>query len=197
MKLLFIDTETSGLDPTTHGIVQIAGIIEIDGEIKEKFNFKCQLFEGQTINADALKANKLTVEQIREFPDPLPVYKKLVAIFRKYIDQYNKVDKFYMVGQNVPFDYAFLEKFFKNCGDNYLYAYIFYDKIDLVALTAAFRVSKLLTLENVRLETVAKHFGIQYVAHDAEADIEVTREIFYRFVNYLKKDSHPVFDAIV
>ena len=30
-KVLWLDIETTGLDPERHGIVQIAGIIEIDG----------------------------------------------------------------------------------------------------------------------------------------------------------------------
>ena len=39
MKNLWIDLETTGLDVKKHGVVQIAGIVEIDGEIQESFNF--------------------------------------------------------------------------------------------------------------------------------------------------------------
>lgn len=197
MKYLFLDLETTGLDPTTHGIVQIAGIVEIDGEVKEKFNFKCALFSGQTMSPDALKITGLTPEKIRDFSDPLRTYESVVGIFRKYVDRYNKLDKFFMVGQNTHFDYQFLDKFFRNCADNFLHAYIFYEKIDLIAITALFRSSGLLHLDNVKLETVAKRFDIKYEKHDAASDIAVTREIFHKYVGYLKRDSHPVFGAAI
>lgn len=36
MKILWIDTETTGLDPDKHGIIQLAMIVDIDGQIKGK-----------------------------------------------------------------------------------------------------------------------------------------------------------------
>jgi len=39
MKLLFLDVETTGVDNSKNGIIQLSGIIEIDGVIKEEFNF--------------------------------------------------------------------------------------------------------------------------------------------------------------
>lgn len=40
MKLLYIDTETTGVDPMQNGIVQISGCIEVDGELKEEFDLR-------------------------------------------------------------------------------------------------------------------------------------------------------------
>ena len=48
-KLLYFDTETTGLDPVRNGIIQIAGIIVIDGEVKEEFNIKMQPHENDEI----------------------------------------------------------------------------------------------------------------------------------------------------
>ena len=189
MKLLFLDTETSGLDPVKHGIIQIAGIIEIDGVEKERFDLTCQLFPGQMMSPQALATNGKTPDEIRAYPNPRETYEKLIGIFDRYIDRYNKADKFYMVGQNVAFDHQFLDAWFKNNGSEYLYAYIHYDRIDLVALTAAFKVAGVIKPENVRLETIAKMFGITYKAHDAAADIAVTREIFHRYVKEIKQPS--------
>lgn len=192
MKLLFIDVETTGLDPAKHGIIQIAGIVEIDGEVKEKFNLFCGLFEGQIISQQALTVNARTVEEIRQFPPPRQTYTELLAILDRHVDRYAKADKFYMVGQNVTFDHKFLDAWFKRNGNEYLYAYIHYDRIDLVALTAAFKVAGIIKPDNVRLETVAKCFGITYKAHDAEADIATTREIFYRYVGEIRNPTLPI-----
>lgn len=36
-KLIYLDLETTGLVPDEHGVIQISGEIEIDGETKEIF----------------------------------------------------------------------------------------------------------------------------------------------------------------
>jgi DNA polymerase III epsilon subunit-like protein len=35
-KTLYIDTETTGTDPAKHGLIQLACIAEIDGEVAEE-----------------------------------------------------------------------------------------------------------------------------------------------------------------
>jgi DNA polymerase-3 subunit epsilon len=42
MKYFFFDLETTGTKYWKNGIHQISGLIEIDGEIKEKFDFREQ-----------------------------------------------------------------------------------------------------------------------------------------------------------
>lgn len=187
MKLLFLDTETTGVDRTKNGIVQIAGIVEIDGEIKEEFNIRCRPYPGQTYTTEALTVIGKTVEEIKEYPDPKEAYQKLHGIFNKYIDRYNKNDKFHMVGQNTKFDYDFLTAWFEHAGDKFFYAYVAYYLIDLIQATALFTVAGKMKLPNMKLATVADSFGIKFQAHDALEDIRVTRQIFYKFVQLIKQ----------
>ena len=42
MKILWLDTETTGLNTDKCDLIQLAGIVIIDGEEKERFNFYCQ-----------------------------------------------------------------------------------------------------------------------------------------------------------
>lgn len=42
MKVVFFDLETTGTLVNKHGIHQISGMIVIDGEVKETFDFKVQ-----------------------------------------------------------------------------------------------------------------------------------------------------------
>lgn len=192
MKLLFIDLETSGLNPKKHGVIQIAGIVEIDGEEKERFDLKCSLFSGQFMDSHALAVNGITEHTIRAYPEPSEAYEKLIAIFDKYVDRYNKADKFYMVGQNPSFDYAFLEEWFNKNGNGFLYAYINYAKIDLIGLTAAFTVGGIIRPENMKLATIAKLFDVPLVAHDAMSDIEATRAIFHKYIQEIKNPKLPL-----
>ena len=187
MKLLFIDTETTGLDPQVNGMIQIAGMIDIDGDVKEEFNYRMAPFKGDLVNAKALSVIGYSLDELRGFDDPAIVYGKLIKLFGKYVDKYDKRDKFHIVGQNVGFDYRFMQRFFERNNDKYLYAYIQYHQIDLIAITALFKLAgKLEGLENMKLVTVKKHFGLESKDHDALEDIRATRSIFYEYLKQLK-----------
>ncbi|NCC60072.1 MAG: 3'-5' exonuclease [Verrucomicrobiae bacterium] len=187
MKLLFLDCETTGVDNTKNGIIQIAGIIEIDGIVKEEFNLRCRPFKGQIYTLEALRVTGITKEEIEAYPEPREAYMTLIALFEKYISRYDKTDKFYMVGQNTKFDYDFMNAWFRNNGNNFFYAYIFYHLIDVIQATALFTVAGRFKLPDMKLATVAEHFGIPLKAHDAMEDIRATRQIFYTYAALIKQ----------
>ena len=54
-KLLHLDVETTGLYAPGAGLVQVAGIVEIDGEEVETFDLRCRPFPGDLLNKDALQ----------------------------------------------------------------------------------------------------------------------------------------------
>ena len=62
MKILWTDTETSGLNSKENDILTLAGIIEIDNEVKEEFYLEIQPFNYDNISKQALEVNKLTLE---------------------------------------------------------------------------------------------------------------------------------------
>ncbi len=115
MKVLYFDVETTGTDPKVNDIVQLSGLIEIDGKIKEKFDFKMRpqdnglpgFIKNAIVDPEALAINGLTEEEIWNFADPKEVHKEIVKIFAKYIDKYDKSDKFYPAGYNVRFDLVY------------------------------------------------------------------------------------------
>ncbi len=61
-KIVFIDTETTGLKGMENGVHQISGIIDINGKIVDKFNFKVAPFEEDFITGNALKTSHVTRE---------------------------------------------------------------------------------------------------------------------------------------
>ena len=187
MKLLFLDTETTGVKEDS-GVIQISGIIEIDGKIVEEFDFRLRPMKGDMFYPESIKAHGYSYEKIKQFPDPEPVFIELKKILEKYVDRYNKNDKFHLVGQNVGFDFDVLDRFFKKNGEKYLFSFIHYHKIDLVACTAIMKLAgKLPFLENMQLETVCKFLGINANFHDSKEDIHATRKVFYRYIESLSK----------
>jgi DNA polymerase-3 subunit epsilon len=186
MKFLFCDTETSGLDPVINAPIQISGIIDIDGIVQEEFDFYVKPFPNKKIDDYALKVNNLTKEKIETFEEPRVVYNKILSIFDKYVDKYNKQDKFFIVGQNISFDYSMLDQFFKDNGNKYFYSYVDYHKIDLIAISTLMKLAGKIQIDNLKLETCAKAFNIEFGAHNSMEDIRVTRELFYKYLDIVK-----------
>ena len=103
-KIFYFDTETTGLNPKRHDIIQLAYIVEIDGEVKEEGQFKLQPMNYDTIDRGALEVNKITIEQLKTYQQPKLVHGQIVNLLDKYVDKYNKLDKFIPTGYNVQFD---------------------------------------------------------------------------------------------
>jgi DNA polymerase III subunit epsilon len=178
-KIFWFDTETSGLDPSKNAIISLAALIEIQGEIVERKNFVMQPAPGKILEDGALKVNGFTREQILTFPPAETVFKEIRSLMDKYGERYNKQDKFIAAGYNVGFDLRFLEQFFRENGDNYLYARLHGAPMDVMSVVRFMQVAGVFSkTENNKLATVAAAIGIDASnAHDALADIEMTREI--------------------
>lgn len=182
MKLLFFDLETTGTNPARNGIHQISGQIVIDGKKVEDFDFHVQPNPKAVIEEQALSVAGVTREQVLAYPSMGEVYKQLVAMLGKYVDKFNKKDKFFLVGyNNAAFDNQFLRGFFLQNGDNYFGSWFWANTIDVMVLATAYLAERRPEMENFKLSTVAKFMGINVddeALHDAFYDIYLTREIY-------------------
>lgn len=182
MKLMFFDLETTGTNPARNGIHQISGQIVIDGKKVEDFDFHVQPNPKAVIEEQALSVAGVTREQVLAYPSMGEVYKQLVAMLGKYVDKFNKKDKFFLVGyNNAAFDNQFLRGFFLQNGDNYFGSWFWANSIDVMVLASHHLASRRHEMENFKLATVAKFMGINVddeALHDAFYDIYLTREIY-------------------
>jgi DNA polymerase-3 subunit epsilon len=183
IKKIYIDVETTGVDYKTNGLIQIAGLIEIDGEEKETFDILMQPFNNKVITDKALEVNGRTIEEIKTFDQPQIAHKKLINILDQYVDRYNKRDKFlfhaYIPGDG-DFDGSFLRQFFLDCGNNYYGSYFFTPAIDISSICAIALSDKRSELENFKLETVARCLGIEInkdQIHNAVEDIRISKKV--------------------
>lgn len=181
-KLFFYDLETTGTNPGRHGIHQISGEIVIDGKSVETFDFKVQPNPKAQIEDAALAVGGVTREQIMAYPPMGQVYTQLVTMLAKYVNKYDKTDKFHLVGyNNRGFDDNFFRGFFLQNGDNYFGSWFWADSIDVLVLASTFLANRRADLPNFKLATVADFLGIDTTAgklHDASFDIYVTKAVF-------------------
>ena len=179
-KKLYMDCETTGVNPSVHSIWQWAGVIEIDGEVVDQMEVRCRPFNMAQIEEGALQTCGITREELENYPPPSVMHSKICAFFSRHVSKFDKNDKLRIVGYNVGFDVDFLYAFFKRMGDNYLGSYLktgmgeYYDVLHYVGIR--WRLGYL-PLPNKKLGTLCKYFGIDIQAHDALSDILATRQL--------------------
>ena len=177
-NLAFIDLETTGLDPERQEIIEIGGLIvkQIPRpgkgpsvEVVDEFEFKVKPQHLETAEPEALRVNGYN-DADWLFASDLGQVMKVVG---------EKTVGANMVGQNVFFDWGFLQQAFKKTGvPNKMH----HHRIDVI--TMAF--TKLYHDESVQrffLGALAERFGIKNDrAHSALADIKVTFEIYKKLL---------------
>lgn len=189
-KIIFIDTETGGVNPEKAALIQLSGIIRIDKKDVEKFNFYIKPFENSEVNEKALEIQGRTLEELKtdKYVEEKEVYKQFINLLDKYIDKYDRTDKFIVAGYNVRFDVDMLKAFFQRHGNNFLFSYLDSSMLDPLYSIRLLQTAEILpVLENNKLETWCKHFGIELKAHDSLEDIEATKKLIGKLISLIRK----------
>lgn len=178
-KVIWIDTETTGLDPKIHGLREVGFLIEIDGLIVEEghlhintLTYKNERYISKYVSENfgvyevSLAFNESSQEQLVKFE----------RIMNKYVN-INDKSKFQMAGFNVSFDYEFIKEWFSDTdglmrGFN---AYFGYQKLDVLELVRHLKYLNLFKTKNNKLETLCNHFDVDINAHQALSDIQATK----------------------
>jgi DNA polymerase-3 subunit epsilon len=194
-KIIFIDVETTGVNPERNGLTQLSGCVQIGGEVKESFDFFIRPFPEDEIEIAALEVtgfdrrqfllpdhpNYLAVDG-QNFEDPRDIYDRVAAMLGKYVNQYDKTDKFQFVGYNAhSFDMPFMRRFWEKNGNRFFGSWFWYPCLDVMLIWAQILHPVRAELSNFKLATVARHCGIKVDdtrLHDSQYDIELTRELW-------------------
>lgn len=179
-KILYFDTETTGLNPQKNAVIQFAGIVEINGKVQEEIEMKIAPMKDDVIEEKALEVHGMDKMTVLEFPNSQEQYKKLKTILTKYVDPYNKNDKFTPAGYNVRFDMEMMNAFFRKNNDSYFGALVNWKCIDALPIMHFMDFTEKIRLDDYKLSTVCSHYGISIEAHDALSDIQATRELIKR-----------------
>ena len=189
-KIIFIDTETGGVNPEKSALIQLSGIIRIDKKDVEKFNFYIKPFENSEVNEKALEVQGRTLDELKteKYIEEKEVYKQFINLLDKYIDKYDKTDKFIVAGYNVRFDVDILKALFQRHGNNFLFSYLDSSMLDPLYSIRLLQIAGILpVLKNNKLETWCKHFGIELKAHDSLEDIVATKKLIGKLISLIRK----------
>lgn len=183
-KILYFDTETTGLDPKVHCIHQAAGIIEIDGKIVDKFSLS--LRPVSTIHETAaLNKCRKTWDELIVYPPQEEAFAEMIMTLKKHL---RGDDKFTLIGYNVKFDEEFLRVWLKN---NFTEFYQWFWTPSICVMTLAGEALHEIrpSLKNFRQDTVAaameqimrpgeEPMFCSEKAHDALYDVVMCRFIY-------------------
>lgn len=196
MKLLFLDTETTGTDLSKHSVHQISGAIVIDGKVIEVFDIKFRPRKDAIIDNEALTTTNITKDELlsRELSYEQG-YKTFLNILDKYINKYNRADKFFLAGYNVHFDKDFIYRLFVDNSNNYWFSYIWGNHIDVMVLLTPVLAEQRPLMKDFKQGTVAKYLGFDFdetKLHDALFDIYICMGLYC----YVTKEKFEALDTI-
>ena len=108
MQPLVLDTETTGLDPSKDGIVEIAGVWRRSPDELEMFSSLCD--PGVPISPDARGTHHIGPEQVRGSPAPLIALQQMLGRCPT-----PSADRVY-VAHNASYDRSFLQRLMESLG---------------------------------------------------------------------------------
>lgn len=114
-KMLVIDTETGGLDPTKHSLLSIAALVYHDGAIEDEFYTLVN--EGNVVADEAaLKINGLTLDEIEREGQSVG---QVVGALENMLDKHGMHKGVTIVAHNAPFDVGFIKRLYQLAGRDY------------------------------------------------------------------------------
>lgn len=184
MKLIYIDTETTGANPrgpNAHDVVQLAAIVEIDGVVVERILLECAPFNPNNYEPEALSITGVTMEELMQRPDPTVTFKKFTDMLHRHRNKYDKKDRFFFVAYNAQFDYQVLIEQAKKAGDEWFMTNFWSPPICVMMTAANLLMPVRDQMPNFKLQTVCKFCEIEFSenkAHDALYDLGRTSELY-------------------
>lgn len=182
MELLFLDTETGGLNPSSQSLLQVGLVAYCDGKIKDK-KFISIKEEEYYITAEAMMYNGLDLYN--------DVYKnglrteEAVEEIIKFI-QISFKSKPILVGHNVALDKYFLKKLFETEYED-MDEYISYRMIDTMSLIWGLHMVGKLPIEACSSSGAFDYFNIDVKGrHTAIGDCLGTVELYEKLLEQLR-----------
>ena len=191
MILLYIDTETTGLDTATCSIWQLSGYISDTATgTSDSFDYKMRPYRNEIISKEAAAKTGATQEELDSYPSQSEVFSNFTTLLSKYVDLEDWNQRVIPVGYNISFDLDFLRSWFAFNNSATLFSRnIYFPGIDVMYLAAYCLLGERSKMRNFQLSTVYEKLTGKSLenAHNAMADIDATKELLNVVVGKLRK----------
>ena len=174
MKILFIDTETGGLDAKKHSLLTVALAVYEDGIIIDEKEWLIK-HRDYVVTPKALEVNRIDIIE----HDAIAVDSYIVNTqIIKFLDNFDFKEKPVIAGHNVEFDNGFMVELF-NSNNKSWNKYVSHRKLDTCSLINYLIITGKIDLKSASLEESIKYFKIETEArHTAKHDVRATIKLF-------------------
>ena len=183
-RLLFIDTETGGLNPSKHSLLSLAMVVWEEMEIID--STELLINDGKlSVTNEALAINKIDIEMHKKSAiSSTQAIEEIVAFIKKHFTQQEKIT---LAGHNVHFDVNFLKTFFSHNNINFS-NYFSHRIIDTSSVLYYLYLSGHLKQKAVSSDEAFELFNIQVKGrHTALGDAIATAKLFNQLLFLMKK----------
>lgn len=199
MKRLFIDLETTGVDPHNNSIIEIAAILVEDGKILSQFEEKCFDPLPKKVDLGALKVNKVKPSTIRESLTKETPYKSAAVVVESLaewlLEKLDYGERVEIAGQNPHFDSAFLKATFERYGYTGWSSIFSHRLLDTNSIVQPLIEVGILDLKDIpktggSLQRIATALNIKFnedKLHTAMEDAKLSMEVYFSVVRLLKE----------
>jgi DNA polymerase III epsilon subunit-like protein len=193
-KLLVVDTETGGLDPSKQSILSLAGVVMQDNAVLDTI----EIFVNEPdIHADAaaLKVNGIKLDWLRENgKTPLQAAEELGTFLYKHFGTAAQFsNRIVLVGQNTKFDIGFLKRLYRLAygvdGARIFEQRFSHRDLDTAVLLRFFGMAHVLPFDGGSLDDAATHYKIKtddLPRHSALGDALLCARVLVTLVNHAK-----------
>lgn len=163
--LVFLDTETGGLDPTNSSLLTAAYILydTTAKKILNKLEFAVR-HDPYLVSAGALNTNKIDLVQhhaIAAKPE------QCIEMTKEWLYPYYKDQPANLVGHNVAFDVGFTRQMYKDQGHVDLFGKLFSHRItDTMGIAQFLKDAGKLAVDRCSLTHLLRHFNISVEVKD-------------------------------
>jgi len=182
-RLLFIDTETGGLDPAKHSLLSLALVIWEDMEIID--SQELLINDGVlSVTQEALSVNRIDLEKHKQSAiSSSQAIVKILQFTGKHFPQQGKIT---LAGHNVHFDADFLKSFFSKNNEDFS-SFFSHRIIDTSSILYYLYLSGHIKQRAVSSDEAFDLFGIKVEGrHTAIGDAIATANLFSRLLDLIK-----------
>lgn len=185
-KILFIETQATGIDSSRCAIYKMAGIIceETITGLKEtkRFDYYVSPFEKARVEDKALWLGGVTRAELSLYESEGEVFKRFLTLLDNTVNVRDPKDKIYICSFSASsYDVPFLKNFFLRNGSQRFRDYFYVQTLDLMCLAAFALINEREGMPDFHLETTAKFLGVapeHTRSYDTIVNAETSLEIF-------------------
>jgi len=184
--MLFLDTETGGLDPRSHSLLSLGLVVGEGPRVANSLEILIR-HEPYVVSAGGLKVNRIDLVRHSEAALDPPMALTVLDVF---LDQHfpHRCQPITLAGHNVGFDQAFLDRFLASQG-RALEPRFSHRLVDTHSLAAGLREAGRLPLEQLSSTALFAHFGIEVPderRHTALGDALATFDLYWKLVELMR-----------